>query len=84
MAEKPVIFCDGFENLHILRGTVRLDLFVLDHKESDEKGDPKHRTAGQLVLSPESFLQTYAVMDQAIAQMEKHGLIKRRDDQETS
>lgn len=68
-------YVDGGETIHVLNGTVRLDLFRLQPPQGDEKqADPK--VIERLIMPMRAFLNMYATMGQLVEKLREDGVIQ--------
>ncbi len=71
------LYADGIEQVTLLEGLVRMDLFCAG--ESVSENEVSHEPVGRLLLPPPAFLQAYEAMGQFIARLEEAGLVQRND-----
>lgn len=70
------IFCDGFSNITLVGGMVRIDLFKLSPTAKDKNGRPAFEFLTQLVMPPESFLQGLGAMQNLVQQLKEKGMVR--------
>jgi len=73
------VFYDGLENIRLTDGVIHLAFYNVDGTGNSEKKEP----AGEVVLSQQAFLRAYGAMTNMVNQLEKAGLVKRKDAEET-
>ena len=82
---KNQIFVDGIENVSVVSGLVRVDFFTFEvNSKLGEKEEPKREHCFRLLLSPESFIQTYASCGRLMDELKKRGLVVQRDELEAT
>ncbi len=69
-------YIDGISNIALIDGVMRMDLITLS-RGTQEK--PQAVTTGQLCMSTRAFLRAYQQMTDVLADLEKQGLIKRKE-----
>ncbi|MDH2432632.1 hypothetical protein QCD60_08635 [Pokkaliibacter sp. MBI-7] len=69
---------DGIQEVSIVSGLIRMDLFSYTAGARDEQNKPPREVVERLVVSPEGFLQMYNTLDKLVRQMEGKGLLQRR------
>ena len=73
---KSHLYADGVENISLIEGMVRLDLF---HYEAPaEAGVAAARVADtQLILPPAAFLRAFESMQRFVNELERKGVVSR-------
>lgn len=73
---KSHLYADGVENISLIEGMVRLDLF---HYEAPaEAGAAAARVADtQLILPPAAFLRAFESMQRFVNELERKGVVSR-------
>lgn len=74
MKDIKEIYADGVETIHLLNGTVRMDLFSLQPPHQD--GKPLPRVFERVIMPVQSFLAMHAAMQQIIDKMAQDGLVR--------
>lgn len=69
-------FVDNINNIVLIDGVIRMDLITLS-RGTQEK--PQAVTSGQLCMTTRAFLRAYQQMTEVLADLEKQGLIKKKD-----
>ena len=69
-------YIDGISNIALIDGVIRMDLLTLS-RGTQEK--PQAVTSGQLCMSTRAFLRAYQQMTDVLADLEKQGLIKKKE-----
>ena len=73
------LYSEGIGEVAITGSVARLDLLTLSLEERDEKGQPKLVLRKRVVMPIEGFLRSYAVLTQAMKELEKKGVIRKLD-----
>ena len=73
------LFCEGVGEVAITGSVVRLDLVTLSLEERDDRGQPKLILRKRVVMPIEGFLRSYGVIGQAMAELEKKGVIRKAE-----
>jgi len=71
------IYCEGIGEVAITGPVVRLDLLTLSLEERDEKGQPKLVLRKRVVMPIDGFLRSFAVLSQAMQELEKRGVVRK-------
>ncbi len=67
-------YIDGISQVHFINGMVRMDLFTLQPQPNAE---PLQDKAGQLVMTPQGFLNALGAMQQLADRLAEAGVIQR-------
>ena len=67
-------YIDGISQVHFINGMVRMDLFTLQPQPNAE---PLQDKAGQLVMTPQGFLNALGAMQQLADKLAEAGVIQR-------
>ncbi|QNM98299.1 hypothetical protein [Chitinimonas koreensis] len=73
------IFVDGVEEVSIVGGVVRVDLFSYAPGPRGADKRPPRELVERLCLPPEAFLQMYGALDGMVKQLQERGLVQRKD-----
>jgi hypothetical protein len=73
------LYSEGIGEVAITGSVVRLDLLTLSLEERDEKGQPKLVMRKRVVMPIDGFLRSFAVMSQAMHELEKRGVVRKLD-----
>jgi hypothetical protein len=73
------IYSDGIGEVVITGSVVRLDLLTLSLEERDDKGQPKLVLRKRVVMPIDGFLRSFAVLSQAMQELEKRGVVRKVD-----
>jgi hypothetical protein len=71
------LYSEGIGEVAITGSVVRLDLLTLSLEERDDKGQPKLVLRKRVVMPIDGFLRSYAVLTQAMKELEKKGVIRK-------
>ncbi len=71
------IYSEGIGEVAITGPVVRLDLLTLSLEERDDKGQPKLVLRKRVVMPIDGFLRSYAVLSQAMQELEKRGVVRK-------
>ena len=74
MKNTKEIYADGVETIHVLNGTVRMDMFSLQPPQ--EGGSPTPEVFGRVIMPIQSFLNMHSTMQQIVDKMLADGLIR--------
>lgn len=77
----PEIYADGIHEISFGNGVIRLDLYSLSTLDKAADGKPKRDLRQRVVLSPQGFLESLAVMQGMVAKLEQAGIIRRQEAQ---
>ena len=72
-------YSEGIGEVAVTGSVVRLDLLTLSLEERDDKGQPKLVLRKRVVMPMDGFLRSYAVLSQAVAELEKKGVIRKAE-----
>lgn len=72
------IIADGIEEVSVIGGIVRVDLFAYTPGPKGADGRPPREHVTRLCLPPEAFVQTYASLHQVVQQLREKGLLQSR------
>ena len=70
-------FIDGFDNVTLVDGVVRLDLITVAQGAANTQAVPTK--VGSLALPIQGFLRTTEQLNQVIARMVEQGILKRNE-----
>lgn len=73
------LYPEGIGEVAITGSMVRLDLLTLLLEERDEKGQPKLVLRQRVMIPIEGLIGSYAVLTQAMQEMEKRGVVRKLD-----
>jgi len=73
------LYSEGIGEVAITGQVVRLDLLTLALDERDDKGQPKLVLRKRVVMPIDGFLRSFAVMSQAMQELEKRGVVRKID-----
>ncbi len=73
------IYSEGIGEVVITGSVVRLDLLTLSLEERDDKGQPKLVLRKRVVMPIDGFLRSFAVLSQAMQELEKRGVVRKVD-----
>lgn len=73
MKDIKEIYVDGVETIHLLNGTVRLDMFSLQPPQEGEK--PAPHTFERVIMPIQSFLNMHTTMQQIVEKLLQDGII---------
>lgn len=73
------IYSDGIGEIAITGSVVRLDLLTMSLEERDDKGQPKLVLRKRVVMPIDGFLRSFAVLSQAMQELEKRGVVRKVD-----
>ncbi len=73
---KERIYADGVENVSLVEGMVRVDLFHYGMRVEGMTVTP-HEVTQQLVLPPAAFLRAFESMQRFVAELERQGVVTR-------
>jgi hypothetical protein len=71
------IFIDGFDNVTLVDGVVRLDLITVAQGAANTQ--PLATKVGSLALPIQGFLRTTEQLNQVISRMVEQGILKRNE-----
>lgn len=71
------IYSEGVGEVAITGSVVRLDLLTLSLEERDDKGQPKLVLRKRVVMPIDGFLRSFAVLSQAMQELEKRGVVRK-------
>ena len=74
-------FADGLETVHMLNGTVRLDLFTLQARRNEEK--PVPMVSERIIIPLQGFIQLYETLGKVVDKLVQDGVLNRKP-QETN
>lgn len=78
MSDLKEIFFDGVESIHILNGTVRMDMFTLQPpKESN--GNPVPVVKERVIVSLQTFLNMHTSMKKLVDKLIEDGLVTSQE-----
>lgn len=78
MSDLKEIFFDGVESIHILNGTVRMDMFTLQPpKESN--GNPVPEVKERVIVSLQTFLNMHTSMKKLVDKLIEDGLVTSQE-----
>jgi hypothetical protein len=72
------IIADGVEEITVIGGIVRVDLFTHSPGRKGADGRPPREHVARLCLPPEAFVQTYATLHKVVQQLREKGLIQNK------
>lgn len=72
------VFCDGLQDVSIVSGLVRLDYVHHVPGAPGPDGKPRKEHALRVCMSPEAFVQSYAVLERVMQELASRGLVTRR------
>lgn len=72
------VFCDGLQDVSIVSGVVRLDYVHHVPGAPGPDGKPRKEHALRVCMSPEAFVQSYAVLERVMQELASRGLVTRR------
>ncbi|MDJ0894646.1 MAG: hypothetical protein QNJ92_05855 [Alphaproteobacteria bacterium] len=75
-------FIDGVGEIRMRDGVIRMDLLALSPVRRDKEGRPVPEFVEQLVMSPEAFLRMFRSLAGTVQEMQKQGILRRREDGE--
>ena len=75
MKDTGKVFYDGMENIRLVDGVIHMTFYNLTGSGNEEKKE----AAGEIVLSQQAFLRAFSAMENMVSQLEKAGLVKRRN-----
>ena len=80
-----VLFVDGIENVSLVNGMVRMEMFraraVRGAQQADDNTQSIERDEAEtLVVTPQSFLAIVATLNRTVEEMEKAGIVSRSED----
>lgn len=73
MKNMKEIYVDGVQTIHLLNGTVRMDLFSLQPPQEGE--DPSPEVIQRVIMPIQSFLNIHGTMQQIVDKMLQDGII---------
>ena len=73
---KERIYADGVENVALVEGMVRVDLYHYGMRVEGMEATPREVTQ-QLVLPPAAFLRAFESMQRFVAELERQGVVTR-------
>ena len=73
---KERIYADGVENVALVEGMVRVDLYHYGMRVEGMEATPREGTQ-QLVLPPGAFLRAFESMQRFVAELERQGVVTR-------
>ena len=73
---KERIYADGVENVALVEGMVRVDLYHYGMRVEGMEATPREVTQ-QLVLPPGAFLRAFESMQRFVAELERQGVVTR-------
>jgi hypothetical protein len=73
------LYSEGIGEVVVTGSVVRLDLLTLSPEQRDEKGQPKLVLRKRVVMPIDGFLRSYAVLAQAMKELEKRGVVRKLD-----
>jgi hypothetical protein len=76
------MYSEGIGEVAVTGSVVRLDLLTLSLEERDEKGQPKLVLRQRVVMPIEGLMRSYAVLTQAMKELEKRGVVRKVDNPE--
>ena len=71
------LFADNISELTLTGPLVRIDLVSLSATAKDAEGKPKPELRQRIVMPVDGFVQSFSLMSQLMAQLEKQGVITR-------
>lgn len=71
------IYSEGIGEVAITGSVVRLDLLTLSLEERGDKGQPKLVLRKRVVMPIDGFLRSFAVLGQAMQELEKRGVVSK-------
>ena len=75
MKDTGKVFYDGMENIRLVDGVIHMTFYNLTGSGNEEKKE----SAGEIVLSQQAFLRAFGAMGNLVSQLEKAGLVKRKN-----
>ena len=72
------VFCDGLQDVSIVSGVVRLDYVHHVPGATGPDGKPRKEHPLRVCMSPEAFVQSYAVLERVMQELASRGLVTRR------
>lgn len=73
------LYSEGIGEVVVTGSVVRLDLLTFSPDQRDEKGQPKLVLRKRVVMPIDGFLRSYAVLGQAMKELEKRGVVRKLD-----
>jgi hypothetical protein len=73
------LYCEGIGEIAITGSVVRMDLLSLSLEERDDKAQPKLVLRKRVVMPIDGFLRSFAVLSQAVQELEKRGVVRKVD-----
>lgn len=70
------IYIDGFNNVHFINNVIRINMYTI---EPQENGEPTQENAGQLILSPQGFVESLNAMQQLADRLTEAGILQREE-----
>lgn len=70
-------YVDGIAQIHFVNGMVRIDLARAEPQEGRDK--PELQIFERVILSPQGFLNSLAIMQQLADKLADNGVLQRRD-----
>lgn len=74
LASPHEIFADGMETVHILNGTVRLDMFTLQPPKDGSQ--PVAEIRDRIIMPLHGFLQMYETLGKVVNQLVQDGVLQ--------
>ena len=71
-------YADAIGEVTLTGPIVRIDLVSFSATEKDEKNQPKLVIRERILLPVDGFVRSFALMAQAIQQLDKQGVIRRQ------
>ena len=71
-------YIDGISQVHFMNGMIKMDLFTL---QPQANADPLQEKAGQLVMTPQGFLNALGAMQQLADKLVEAGVIQKTQQQ---
>jgi len=72
------IYADAVSDVLLTGPVVRLDLVSFSVTEKDDKNQPKPEFRQRIVMPVDGFVRSFALMAQAMQQLEKQGVVRRQ------
>ncbi|MBQ9536527.1 MAG: hypothetical protein IJU79_01920 [Desulfovibrionaceae bacterium] len=69
-------YIDGFNRVHFISGIIRLNMYTL---KGQSEGEPIQEDAGELLLSPQGFVESLNAMQQLADRLTEAGILQRDD-----
>jgi hypothetical protein len=71
------LYSEGIGEVAVTGPVVRLDLLTLSLEQRDDKGQPKLVLCQRVVMPVEGLIRSYAVLSQAMQELEKRGVVRK-------